>query len=133
VNAERGRPHLAAQDLATALRLTQLLGSEANAFNYNEQIACDLIILRTTEYCVQAYDRDPSALTEFSQVLEKNPVRPSVERAMKLEAFLELATLRNLNASQVSRALRQDPIRHQKRKSPRTLRSRPHPGADFSR
>ncbi len=107
VNAERGRPHLAAQDLATALRLTQLLGSEANAFNYNEQIACDLIILRTTEYCVQAYDRDPSALTEFSQVLEKNPVRPSVERAMKLEAFLELATLRNLNASQVSRALEQ--------------------------
>ena len=92
-------------DLATALRLVRLYRQDSTLIAYLVEIACEDITLKAAEFCASVEHGNRTELSALAQTLKDHPFSADMPKALKDEAYLQVATLRNLNTQQVWKAL----------------------------
>ena len=99
LEARTGHLSKSVLDMKSALRLTKLMGDDTAMISIMQQISCSKLILRSLQHCAAANHTNSGYLQSLLNLLTLTLITPNYEGALKTEAFLQLASLRNLPIS----------------------------------
>jgi hypothetical protein len=83
------------RDIAGARKLAGLIGQDPTIIALLVQVACNGIVSDSVQRCAASLAGDPGALRELEKAVSSPVLQPDLVRALRGEAFMQLATARN--------------------------------------
>ncbi|HWA83353.1 MAG TPA: hypothetical protein VG820_07975, partial [Fimbriimonadaceae bacterium] len=127
LRAQRGDITGMISDVRAALRLSNLPTQEPTGIPLLATVSSQRLVFASIQRCGDTLQRNPAALRDLSQALEQEYRKPSFADALPGEAYMMVATVRNLELRRENESGESIPI------DPRNLRRTGAPSNPFAR